>query len=153
MSRNIICHKYKPSFATSSGIFEDVVVEKILTNPLLHHRNLAANQESPFSAWLSDSIQQIGLLHPIVVRPKEDYFELIAGSRRLAACRSLVWRRILCHIIVQTDREAYETSLVEDIHKKTLEPIEEAYAFVKYIIEFGRSRVGRRVAPSLTTVA
>ena len=99
-----------------------------------------------------DLIRQIGLLLP-VIKPKEDYFELIAGSKNLAACKSLGWLRIPCHIIVQSDREAYETSLVENIQRKNPEPIEEAYAFIKYIIEFGRSRVGHRVAPARTTAA
>ena len=154
MSRNIIYHKYKPSSATSSGICENVVVEKILTNPLLHHRNLAANQQTKvtFSTWFTDLIGQIGLLHP-VVKSEEDYFELIAGSKNLAACKSLGWLRIPCHITIQSDREAYETSLVENIQRKNLEPIEEAYSFIKYIIEFGRSRVGHGVAPARTTAA
>lgn len=150
MSRNIIYNKYKSSSATS-GSFEEVVIEKILANPLSHHRNLAANQETrAFSTWLSDSIKQIELLHPFVVRPKEDYFELVVGSRSLAACKSEGWCRILCHIIFQSVREAYETF---NEHSKTLEPIEEAYAFIKYIMEFGRSRVGHGVAPARTTEA
>jgi len=132
LSRNTIYYKYKPSSAASSSIFENVVIEKILTNPLLPHRNLAANQETKvaFSTWLSDSIRQIESLRPIVVRPMECYFELIAGTRRLATCKSLGWRRILCHIIVQSDRGAYESSLVENIQRKALELIEEAYAYI-----------------------
>ena len=155
MSRNIIYYKYKPLFSTSSGIFEDVVMEKILTNPLLHHHNSVANQKTKvtFSAWLSDSIRQIRLLHPTVVRTNEDNFELIAGNRRLAIYKSFGWRRILCHITVQSEREAYETSLVENIQIKALGPIEEAYAFIKYIVEFGRNKVGRRYAPARTTAA
>jgi ParB family chromosome partitioning protein len=135
LSKILASHKYESSSSSASGIFEDIRIGKILTNPTLNHRSLGAKEAINYD--LCVSIRQIGLLHPIIVRPKEDHFELIAGSRRFAACKSLGWQRILCHVVDQSDKEAYETSLVENIQRNTLEPIEEAYAFKKYILEFG----------------
>ena len=139
MSKILASHKYESSSISTTGIFEDIKIGKIQTNSTLHHRSLGAfpKGKEAVNKHLSESIQHIGLLHPIVVRPKEDHFELIAGSRRLAACKSLGWQRVLCHVVDQSDKEAFETSLVENIQRKTLEPIEEAYAFKKYILEVG----------------
>jgi ParB family chromosome partitioning protein len=61
---------------------------------------------------LISSIEEKGLLEPIVVRPVEDGFEVVAGHRRLEACKRLGWRKIPCHIIELDDREAYEVSLI-----------------------------------------
>lgn len=86
---------------------------------------------------LASSIQQHGLLQPILVRPVEDYLEVVAGHRRLQACRSLRWRTIPCIIKELNDKEAYEIQLVENIQRQTLDPIEEAEAFSKYVMEYG----------------
>jgi ParB family transcriptional regulator, chromosome partitioning protein len=86
---------------------------------------------------LSYSIKQKGLLHPIIVRTKAENFEIVAGNRRYNACKSLGWRKITCHIIELDDREAFEASLIENIQRKTLNPIDEAYAFKRYVSDFG----------------
>jgi ParB-like chromosome segregation protein Spo0J len=86
--------KYKRSSAITGAIFEDINIGKIVANPA-HHRNFAANEAT--DTYLSDSIQQIGLLHPIVVSSKAVHFEVIAGSRRSAACKSRPCRRRVSH--------------------------------------------------------
>ncbi len=86
---------------------------------------------------LVESIKQNGLLQPIVVRPKSEYFEVVAGNRRFAACRSLRITKILCMIKELSDKEAYEVSLVENVQRETLDPIEEAMAFENYVKKFG----------------
>ncbi|MEM2842175.1 MAG: ParB/RepB/Spo0J family partition protein [Thermoproteota archaeon] len=83
------------------------------------------------------SIKEKGLLQPIIVRPLEDGFEVVAGNRRLEACKRLGWRKIPCHIIELNDKEAYEVSLIENVQHKSLNPIEEAKAFRKYVIDHG----------------
>ena len=72
---------------------------------------------------LSKSIQQKGLLQPILVRAKGDHLEIVAGNRRYNACRSLGWRKITCYIVELDDREAFEVSLIENIQRKSLNPI------------------------------
>jgi ParB family chromosome partitioning protein len=81
------------------------------------------------------------LLHPIVVRPRQHKFEVIAGNRRLEAVKLLKLRKINCHVIELSDKEAYEVAIVENVQHKTMNPIEEAIAFTKYVENYGRGGV------------
>ena len=86
---------------------------------------------------LVSSIREYGLLQPIIIRPLSHGFEIVAGHRRYHACRSLRWRFIACKIREMSDRQAFEIQLTENIQRKTMDPIEEAEAFRKYVIDFG----------------
>ena len=86
---------------------------------------------------LKESIRMHGLLQPIVVRPLEHGFEIVAGHRRFSACKSLRWRFIPCKIREFTDRQAYEIQLAENVQRKSMDPIEEAEAYQKYVVDFG----------------
>lgn len=102
------------------------------------------------------SIEEKGLLQPIVVRPVGDGFEVVAGNRRLEACRMLKMSRIPSHIIELDDREAYEASLIENVQHRTLEPIEEAEAFKRYVDEYGWggvSELARRIGKCVQYVS
>ena len=97
------------------------------------------------------SIQDKGLLEPIIVRPVEDGFEVVAGMRRFEACKRLGWRGIPAHVVELDNREAFEVSLLENIQRETLNPIEEARAFRNYVEEFGyggETELARRVGKS-----
>ena len=97
------------------------------------------------------SIRDKGLLEPIIVRPAGDGFELVAGMRRYEACRKLGWRRLPAHVVELNDREAFEVSLLENIQRETLNPIEEARAFRNYVEEFGyggETELARRIGKS-----
>jgi ParB family transcriptional regulator, chromosome partitioning protein len=97
------------------------------------------------------SIKQNGLLEPIVVRPASSAYEVIAGNRRLEACARLGWHRIPCLVIQLDDKAAYEVSLTENVQRQTLLPIEEAWAFRKYVSEFGygsESELARQIGKS-----
>ena len=114
------------------GIIEEIDIGKI-KEP---HCPFYGNQrlETP---ELVHSINQNGLLQPIIVRTKEDSYEIIAGSRRFSACRAIGLRKIICHIVELDDRSAFEVSIIENIHRKSLDPIEEATAFKKYVDDYG----------------
>ena len=86
---------------------------------------------------IANSIRQHGLLQPIVVRPKENYFEVVIGCRRFLACKSLKWKKIPCHTAHLNDIQAYEISLVENIRRKSFTPLEEAHAFKIYVSDNG----------------
>jgi ParB family chromosome partitioning protein len=86
---------------------------------------------------LIDSIRESGLLQPIVVRPKNTDFEIVAGNRRCKACESLQWRKIPCHIVELDDKAAFECSIVENLQRETLSAIEEAQAFKTYMENSG----------------
>ena len=94
-------------------------------------------KNSPELEGLKKSIKDHGLLQPIIVRPLERGFEIVAGHRRFAACKSLHWRYILCKIVEFTDKQAYEIQLTENLQRKTLDPIEEAMSYQKYVVDFG----------------
>jgi len=97
------------------------------------------------------SIRDKGLLEPIIVRPVEESFEIVAGMRRYEACRKLGWRRLPAHVVELNDREALEVSLLENIQRETLNPIEEARAFRNYVEEFGyggETELARRIGKS-----
>ncbi len=79
------------------------------------------------------SIRENGLLQPIIVRPIGNRFEVVAGARRLEACRRLRWSTIPCIIRQMTDKQAYEASLIENVQRETMNPLEEAAAFDRYV--------------------
>lgn len=95
--------------------------------------NLSSNDDYA----LVSSIKEHGLLQPILIRPITHGFEIVAGHRRFHACKSLRWRHIPCKIREMSDKQAYEIQLTENIQRKTMEPIEEAEAFRRYVIDFG----------------
>src|SRR5580658_5419615 len=100
---------------------------------------------------LARSIEQNGLLQPVVVRPVESTFEIVAGNRRFAACSKLGWSKMLCNVMELDDKEAFQLSLVENIQRRTLNPLEEAAALRRYVSELGYGGVtelGRRIGKS-----
>lgn len=114
------------------GIVEEVEISDLgLPNYTIHERGTETIDE------LALSILQYGLLHPIIIRIKEGQFEIISGIRRYLACKKLRWKKIPCHVIEVSDKGSFEISLVENIQRKNLNPIEEARAFKVYITDFG----------------
>ena len=100
---------------------------------------------------LVNSISEHGLLQPILIRPLEHGFEIVAGHRRFQACRTLRWRFISSKIRELSDKQAYEIQLTENIQRKSMDPIEEAEAFRRYIIDFGWggvSELARKIGKS-----
>jgi ParB family transcriptional regulator, chromosome partitioning protein len=86
---------------------------------------------------LADSIRQHGLIQPITVRPVDSGFEIVAGHRRYHACKLLRWRVIPARIRALSDKDAFEIQLIENMHRMTMDPIEEAEAFKAYILDYG----------------
>lgn len=77
-------------------------------------------------------------MQPIIVRTnKSNGFEVVAGNRRLNACRKLGWKKIACHLVELDDRQAFEASIIENVQRNTLNPIEEGMAYSKYVKELG----------------
>ncbi len=80
------------------------------------------------------SIRTNGLIQPIVLRPISDSkFEVVAGNRRFEACKRLHWTHIPSIIRETTEKEAFEIALVENIQRQSMNVLEEARAFKKYI--------------------
>jgi ParB family chromosome partitioning protein len=134
-----------------SGVSMNGIMEEIPIANIVHpHIMLRSKIRGIFE--LSDSINKDGLLQPIIVRPiNSRSFEIVAGNRRFQACKILKWRKIPCHVNDLDDRAAFEVSLVENVQRHSLDPIEEAHAFKKYVSEFGWggiSQLSRRLSKS-----
>ncbi len=83
------------------------------------------------------SIKEHGLLQPILIRPYQSNFEIVAGHRRFYSCKYLHWRHIPCKIREMSDKQAFEIQLTENIQRKSMGPLEEAEAFRKYVQDLG----------------
>jgi ParB family transcriptional regulator, chromosome partitioning protein len=108
-------------------------------------------QESHEIESLMSSIREHGLLQPILIRPILVGFEIVAGHRRFHACKSLRWRFISCKIREMSDKQAFEVMLTENIQRKSMDPVEEAEAFRKYVLDFGWggvSELGKKIGKS-----
>jgi len=110
----------------------DLVPEYIDVKLINHSRNNARTELSNLGS-LCNSIKENGLLQPIIVRLSGNKFEVVAGNRRLEACKRLHWVKIPCLVRELADREAYELGLIENIERETLSPVEEAIAFQLYV--------------------
>lgn len=103
---------------------------------------------------LSESIKQVGVLQPLLVLDKKDYYEIIAGERRWRAAKLAGLKEVPVRIMNLTDQEVVEISLVENIQRENLNPIEEAFAYKRLLTEFNlkQDEVAERVSKSRTAV-
>ena len=103
---------------------------------------------------LSESLKQYGVLQPLLVQDKKDYYEIIAGERRWRAAKLAGLKEIPVIIKKLTDREIVEISLIENIQRENLNPIEEALAYKKLINEFHlkQDELAERISKSRTSV-
>lgn len=103
---------------------------------------------------LSESIKQFGLLQPILVQDRKDHYEIIAGERRWRAAKLAGLKEIPVIIRDYTDQEIVEISLIENIQREDLNPIEEAQAYKRLLTEFNlkQDEVAERVSKSRTAV-
>ena len=122
---------------------------------------LTAGRESPILVLredalleLSDSIKQFGVIQPILVRKRKDYYEIIAGERRWRAAKMAGVKEVPVIVKEYTEQEIVEISLIENIQRENLNPIEEAMAYKKLLEGFHlkQDEVAERVSKSRTAV-
>lgn len=140
------------------------IVEKVVEKPAevrLKIGELEPNREQPRKNFdedglieLADSIRQFGILQPILVKKKQDYYEIIAGERRWRAAKLAGLKEVPVIIKEFSDQEAVEISLIENIQRESLNPIEEAIAFKRLMDEFHlhQDEIAERVSKSRTVV-
>ena len=104
---------------------------------------------------LADSIKQFGIIQPIVVQKKDDYYEIIAGERRWRAAKLAKLKEVPVIIKEYSDREVMEIALIENIQRRDLNPIEEALAYKSLIDEYSlkQEELANRVSKSRTAIA
>lgn len=103
---------------------------------------------------LAESIKQFGLLQPILVQDRKTYYEIIAGERRWRASKKAGLKEVPVIIRNYSEQEIVEISLIENIQREDLNPIEEAQAYKRLLTEFNlkQDEVAERVSKSRTAV-
>lgn len=153
----------RPKAAPKTEVKEKII-EKVVEKPVEQKIKLSLiepNREQPRKKFdeealqeLSDSIKQYGIIQPLVVKKNADYYEIIAGERRWRAAKMAGLKEVPVIIKEYTDQEIVEISLIENIQRENLNPIEEAIAYKRLLDEFHlkQEEVAKRVAKSRTTV-
>lgn len=103
---------------------------------------------------LSESIKQFGVLQPLLVQDKKEYYEIVAGERRWRAAKIAGLKEVPVIIKDLTEQEKAEVSLIENIQREDLNPIEEAVAYKKLLTEFNlkQDELAERVSKSRTAI-
>ncbi len=103
---------------------------------------------------LAESMKQYGVLQPLLVSAKDDYYEIIAGERRWRAAKLAGLKEVPVLVKEYTDQEAVEISLIENIQREDLNPVEEAMAYKRLMDDFDlkQDEIADRVAKSRTAV-
>jgi ParB family transcriptional regulator, chromosome partitioning protein len=135
---------------TALGLLE-VPIGRIVPNP--HQPRRDFNEES--LRELAESIRAEGLLQPVVLRRRDEHFELIAGERRWRACQRLKMKHVPARIIEASESSSAVLSLIENLQREDLNPIEEAMGYASLIKDFDltQERVAERVGRSRAAVA
>ena len=120
-------------------------------SPFQPRRHFATEQ----IAELASSIKERGLIQPLVVRVVDGTYEIIAGERRLRAARSLGMKEIRAVIHEATDLEVAELTLIENLQRENLSPLEEAEQYKMLQKRFGlkQDTIAKHVGKSRTVIA
>ena len=139
-----------PGESSSGAHLQDIPLAAVSPNP--HQPRVHFDEES--LAELTASIQQIGVLQPILVRPAESGFELIAGERRWRAAGRAGLATIPALVRITDDLASVEQALVENLHRQDLTPLEEAAAYQQLIEDFEltHEQVADRVGKSRSAI-
>lgn len=141
----------------------ETVVEKVVKKEevMVKTSDIEPNREQPRKNFdedalleLAESIRQFGIIQPLIVQKKNDYYEIIAGERRWRAAKLAGLKEVPVIIKNYTDQEIVEISLIENIQRESLNPIEEALAYKRLLNEFHlkQDEVAERVSKSRTAV-
>lgn len=143
---------------------EPVIIEKIVEKKgveTLKITEVEPNREQPRKNFnedalleLSDSIKQYGVIQPLIVQKKGDHYEIIAGERRWRAAKMAGVKEIPVIIKDYSDQQVMEISLIENIQREDLNPIEEAMAYKNLMEEFHlkQDEIAEKVSKSRTAV-
>ena len=135
---------------SDSGALVQIDIDRIHPNPLQPRLRFEPEKLDELAA----SIRDKGVLQPIVVRPTETGYEIIAGERRWRACQRAALHQIPAIVQDVSDQDMVELALIENIQRDDLSPIEEAQAYQLMVEQFGltQEQVAARVARSRTAV-
>ena len=127
-----------------------------------YHQRLEPNREQPRKNFDKDALEELaesikihGLIQPIIVQKKEDYYEIIAGERRWRAAKIAGLKELPVVIKEYTPQEVMEIALIENIQRKDLNPIEEAIAYKSLINEYNlkQDELAKKMSKSRAAIA
>ena len=141
----------KDTIPSYSDQLQELPIKQVLPNP--HQPRKVIDPEAV--SELASSIQSEGLLQPVVVRTTENGYELIAGERRLRAHQHLGRATILARVLEATDLSSASLSLIENLQREQLNPVEEALGYQSLIVDFNLSQqeVSKRMGKSRSHIA
>lgn len=144
-------------------VVKEVIKEiKVPADTMMKISDIEPNRDQPRKSFdkealeeLADSIRQFGIIQPIVVQKKDDYYEIIAGERRWRAAKLAKIKEVPVVIKEYTKQEVMEIALIENIQRKDLNPIEEALAYKSLIDEYHlkQDELAKRVSKSRAAIA
>lgn len=146
---------------TESGPKKDTISDVKSGEQMMKINMVEPNRDQPRKNFeedalleLADSIKQFGVLQPLLVRKRKDYYEIIAGERRWRAAKLAGIKEVPVIVKDYTEQEIVEIGLIENIQRENLNPIEEAMAFKRLLEEFNlkQDEVAERVSKSRTAV-
>lgn len=128
----------------------EVDINKVEPNKLQPRKNFDEDKLQE----LADNIKIHGIVNPIIVQDRKGYYEIIGGERRWRAARIAGFKKVPVIIMNLSEQEFVEISLIDNIQREQLNPIEEAMAFARLIDEFKlkQDEVAERVSKSRTTI-
>ena len=128
----------------------EVDINKVEPNKLQPRKNFDEDKLQE----LADNIKIHGIINPIIVQDRNSYYEIIGGERRWRAARLAGLKKVPVIIMNLSEQEFVEISLIDNIQREQLNPIEEAMAFARLIDEFKlkQDEVAERVSKSRTTI-
>lgn len=128
------------------GRIRELPIEDIVPSPSQPRRHFDEGKLSE----LAESIKRVGLLQPILVRPRGGKYEVVHGERRYRACKLAGKETIRAEIRELSEREVVEIQLIENLQRENLNPIEEAETFRRLVEDFGytHEEVGKRIGKS-----
>ena len=141
----------KDTIPSYSDQLQELPIKQVLPNP--HQPRKVIDPEAV--SELASSIQSEGLLQPVVVRTTENGYELIAGEQRLRAHQHLGRATILARVLEATDLSSASLSLIENLQREQLNPVEEALGYQSLIVDFNLSQqeVSKRMGKSRSHIA
>ncbi len=137
--------------AASQEVVREIPVAEITPNPFQPRKSF----DAATLGELKTSIAEYGVLVPIIVRRRDNGYELIAGERRWRACAALMRATIPAIVRASDDRQTLEFAIVENLQRENLNPLEEAAGFQYLVDEYGltQEELARRLGKSRPTVA
>ena len=151
----------KPATASTTTTTKKKSTKKETPDSMVKISLVEPNREQPRKHFdedglleLAESIKQYGILQPLLVQEKNGYYEIIAGERRWRAAKLAGLKEVPVIIRKLTDQQIVEISLIENIQREDLNPIEEAQAYRRLMEEFHlkQDEIAERVSKSRTAV-